>query len=62
MSNAEMIILYRKLGFLLRDCTGKYCPNADKIASTFPFTTFTFKGLVELCYAIDHPGEIYYRL
>ncbi len=62
MTNAEMIILYKKLGFLLRDCTGNYCPNADKIASTFPFTTFTFKGLVELCYAIDHPGEIYYRL
>lgn len=62
MTNAEMNILYKKLGFLLRDCTGNYCPNADKIASTFPFTTFTFKGLVELCYAIDHPGEIYYRL
>lgn len=62
MTNTEMIILYKKLGFLLRDCTGKYYPNADKIASTFPFTTFTFKGLVELCYAIDHPGEIYYRL
>lgn len=62
ITNAEMIILYKKLGFLLRDCTGKYYPNADKIASTFPFTTFTFKGLVELCYAIDHPGEIYYRL
>lgn len=62
ITNAEMIILYKKLGFLLRDCTGNYCPNANKIASTFPFTTFTFKGLVELCYAIDHPGEIYYRL
>lgn len=61
MSNEEFEKILINLGFLCMDPAGHYHPNAEKIMSLDPLK-LTYKGLVELCYAIDHPGEIYYNL
>lgn len=61
MTDEEFEKILINLGFLCMDPAGHYHPNAEKIMSLDPLI-LTYKGLVELCYAIDHPGEIYYNL
>jgi hypothetical protein len=45
------------LGFIVRGNGGKYLLDIERIRSLKPLS-LTYKGLVELCYAIDNPGEI----
>ena len=61
MTDEEFEKILINLGFLCMDPAGHYHPNAEKIMSLDPLR-LTYKGLVELCYAIDHLGEIYYNL
>ena len=61
MTDEEFEKILINLGFLCMDPAGHYHPNAEKIMSLDPLR-LTYKGLVELCYAIDHPGELYYKL
>lgn len=46
------------LGFIVRGNGGKYLLDIERITSLKPLS-LTFTGLVELCYAIDNPGEIH---
>lgn len=62
MSKEEFINLLINLGFVGMDCRGYYTLiNPEKLKSIEPLR-LTYKGLVELCYAIDHPGEINYHI
>lgn len=49
------------LGFIVRGNGGKYLLDIERIRSLKPLS-LTYKGLVELCYAIDNPGEINYHI
>lgn len=60
MSDEEFNNLLINLGFLCIDQAGHYHPNAEKIISLDPLT-LTYKGLIELSYAIDNPGDIYFH-
>ena len=62
MTDEEFEKILINLGFIGMDNRGRYTlVNPEKIKSIKPLK-LTYKGLVELCYAIDHPGEIYYNL
>ena len=60
MSKEEFENLLMNLGFLCVDQAGHYYPNGSKLISLDPLE-LTFRGLVELCYAIDFPGDIYFH-
>lgn len=60
MNAKEFDNLLINLGFLCADQAGHYHPNAEKIVKLEPFT-LTLRGLIELCYAIDNPGDIYFH-
>lgn len=60
MSDEEFNNLLINLGFLCVDQAGHYHPNAEKVMSLDPLT-LTYKGLIELSYAIDHPSDIYFH-
>lgn len=49
------------LGFIVRGNGGKYLLDIERIRSLKPLS-LTYKGLVELCYAIDNPSDIYYNI
>lgn len=62
ITNEEFSNLLINLGFVGMDCRGRYTfINPEKLKSIEPLR-LTYKGLVELCYAIDNPGEIYYNI
>lgn len=60
MSDEEFNNLLINLGFLCIDQAGHYHPNAEKVISLDPLT-LTYKGLIELSYAIDNPSDIYFH-
>lgn len=49
------------LGFIVRGNGSKYLLDIERIRSLKPLS-LTYKGLVELCYAIDNPSDIYYNI
>lgn len=59
MSDEEFNKLLINLGFLCIDQAGHYHPNAEKVTNLDPLT-LTYKGLIELSYAIDNPSDIYF--
>ena len=62
ITNEEFSNLLINLGFVGMDCRGYYTLiNPEKLKSIEPLR-LTYKGLVELCYAIDHPSELYYKV
>lgn len=62
MTNEEFSNLLINLGFVGMDCRGRYTLiNPEKLKSIEPLR-LTYKGLVELCYAIDNPSELYYKV
>lgn len=62
MTNEEFSNLLINLGFVGMDCRGRYTLiNPEKLKSIEPLR-LTYKGLVELCYAIDNPSDLYYNL
>ncbi len=60
MPDEEFNNLLINLGFLCMDQAGHYHPNAEKVTNLDPLT-LTYKGLIELSYAIDNPGDIYFH-
>lgn len=60
MSKEELNNLLMYLKFMIRDISGKYFVDSEKIINLEQFT-LTLKGLIELCYAIDF-GDIHYFL
>lgn len=61
ITNEEFSNLLINLGFVGMDCRGRYTLiNPEKLKSIEPLR-LTYKGLVELCYAIDHPSDLYYK-
>lgn len=60
MSDEEFNNILINLGFLCMDQAGHYRPNAEKVISLDPLT-LTYKGLIELSYAIDNPSDIYFH-
>jgi hypothetical protein len=60
MSDEELNKLLINLGFLCIDQAGHYHTNAEKVISLKPLT-LTLRGLIELSYAIDNPGDIYFH-
>lgn len=62
MSKEEFENLLMNLGFVGMDCRGYYTLiNPEKLKSIEPLE-LTFKGLAELCYAIDNPRGLYYHI
>lgn len=62
ITNEEFSNLLINLGFVGMDCRGRYTLiNPEKLKSIEPLR-LTYKGLVELCYAIDNPSELYYKV
>lgn len=62
ITNEEFSTLLINLGFVGMDCRGRYTLiNPEKLKSIEPLR-LTYKGLVELCYAIDNPSELYYKV
>lgn len=61
MTDEEFEKILVNLGFLGMDCRGRYTLiNPEKVVSLDPLS-FTYKGFVELCYAIDNRSDLYYK-
>ena len=62
MTDEEFEKILVNLGFLGMDCRGRYTLiNPEKVVSLDPLS-FTYKGFVELCYAIDNCSDLYYKV
>lgn len=62
MTDEEFEKILVNLGFLGMDCRGRYTLiNPEKVVSLDPLS-FTYKGFVELCYAIDNRSDLYYKV
>lgn len=56
----DWIDLFIKLGFIKTGSGGEYYINQEKLWTLYPIK-LTYRGLLEVCYAFDHPGEIIYH-
>lgn len=56
----DWIDLFIKLGFIKTGSGGEYYINQKKLWTLHPIK-LTYRGLLEVCYAFDHPGEIIYH-
>lgn len=60
MRLGDWIDLFIKLGFIKTGSGGEYYINQEKLWTLYPIK-LTYRGLLEVCYAFDHPGEIIYH-
>lgn len=61
MTDEEFEKILINLGFIGMDNRGHYTlVNPEKLKSIKPLK-LTYKGLMELCYAIDNRGDLYYK-
>ncbi len=60
MSQEEINNLLINLGFMCIGNSNQYFADTRRVISLNPLT-LTLKGLIELCYAIDFPGDIYFH-
>lgn len=60
MRLGDWIDLFIKLRFIKMGSGGEYYINQEKLWTLHPIK-LTYKGLLEVCYAFDHPGEIIYH-
>lgn len=56
----DWIDLFIKLRFIKMGSGGEYYINQEKLWTLHPIK-LTYRGLLEVCYAFDHPGEIIYH-